>query len=83
MGSTVQFEVDDTSPMITYFPFGDTLSTANLSAGWNPYFDGSGFLSAPGETGSGTSQHISARDGASLVIQWHGTEVYQGLNVLV
>ncbi|KAF9022039.1 hypothetical protein BDZ89DRAFT_1163416 [Hymenopellis radicata] len=75
MGSTVQFEVDDTSPMITYFPFGDTFSTANLSAGWNPYFDGSGFLSAPGETGSGTSQHISARDGASLVIQWHGTGI--------
>ena len=72
MANNVQFEVDDTSSMISYLPRGDTLSTVNLTAGWNPYFEGTGFLTALGETGRGTSMHITSLDGASLSIRWHG-----------
>lgn len=75
MATIVQFDVDDTSPLITYLPFGDTFSTPNLSAGWNPYFDGSGFASSPGETGIGTSSHITSLNGASVTVQWHGASL--------
>ncbi|KAK0462598.1 uncharacterized protein EV420DRAFT_1735277 [Desarmillaria tabescens] len=75
MAETLEFEVDDTSPAISYYPFRDTFSTPNLTAGWNPYFSGSGFLTSSGETGEGTSLHISSLNGASLSIQWHGTGI--------
>lgn len=69
------FTVDDTSPTILYSPFGDTFSTPNLSAGWNPYFTLSGFASALGDVGNGTSLHITSDNGASLLIQWQGTGI--------
>ncbi len=72
MAETLEFEVDDTSPAISYYPFRDTFSTPNLTAGWNPYYNGSGFLRSLGETGEGTSFHVSSLNGASLSIQWHG-----------
>lgn len=75
MANIVQFSVDDTSPQISYFPFADTLSTPNLSAGWNPYFSLSGFAAALGESGNGTSHHITSLDGASLSIRWRGTGI--------
>ncbi|KAJ6625847.1 hypothetical protein B0H10DRAFT_1782428 [Mycena sp. CBHHK59/15] len=76
MASVVQFTVDDSSPNVEYSPFGDTLSSPNLSAGWNPYWDSPGFSSATtGATGSGTSLHITSLDGASLQIQWTGTGI--------
>jgi hypothetical protein len=77
----IQFYVDDTSPSISYSPFGDTFSHANLSAGWNPYFDLSGFAliaSDPGEIGNGTSYHVTSLDGAVIAVQWKGASVYQG-----
>ena len=72
MADDIQFYVDDTSPTISYSPFGDTFSLPNLTAGWNPYFDGSNFPSTPGQTGNGTSYHVTSRDGASLSVQWKG-----------
>ncbi|TFK44161.1 hypothetical protein BDQ12DRAFT_708173 [Crucibulum laeve] len=75
MANNIQFFVDDTSPSISYFPFRDTFSTPNLSAGWNPYFDDSGFASVLGEEGNGTSLHITSLDGASISVQWHGTGI--------
>ncbi|PBK73458.1 hypothetical protein ARMSODRAFT_1081657 [Armillaria solidipes] len=75
MAETLEFEVDDTSPAISYYPFRDTFSTPNLTAGWNPYYNGSGFLTSLGETGEGTSFHVSSLNGASLSIQWHGTGI--------
>jgi hypothetical protein len=72
MADPVQFYVDDTSPSISYFPFGDTFSLPNLTAGWNPYFDQTGFASTSGGTGNGTSYHVTSRDGASLSVQWKG-----------
>lgn len=71
--SIIQFYVDDTSPTISYSPFGDTFSLPNLTAGWNPYFDTSSFASTIGEIGSGTSYHVTSCDGASLSVQWKGT----------
>ncbi|KAF9479037.1 hypothetical protein BDN70DRAFT_906426 [Pholiota conissans] len=71
----VTFSIDDTSPEIAYLPLGDTLSTPDLFAGWNPYYTLSGFASAQGAVGNGTSQHITSLDGASLVIEWSGTGI--------
>ncbi|KAJ7497609.1 hypothetical protein FB451DRAFT_1359820 [Mycena latifolia] len=73
MASVVQFTVDDSSPTVSYFPRGDTFSSPNLSAGWNPHWDDPGFSGATtGSTGSGTSLHITSLNGASLQIQWKG-----------
>lgn len=73
MGQAIQFFVDDTSPSISYSPFGDTFSTVNLTAGWNPYFDNSGFVAAPGEIGNGTSYHVTSLNNASISVTWKGT----------
>ncbi|PPR04378.1 hypothetical protein CVT26_004215 [Gymnopilus dilepis] len=75
METSVQFDVDDTSPTISYSPFRDTLSTPDLSAGWNPYYNLSGFVHAQGEVGNGTSLHITSLDGASLALQFRGTGI--------
>lgn len=72
MARPIQFAVDDSSPTIAYSPFPDTFSTPNLTAGWNPYFTGSGFAAALGQTGTGDSLHATSLNGASLTIQWHG-----------
>ena len=48
----VQLVVDDTSPEIVYSPFGDTFSTPDLLAGWNPYYSSSGFASVQGQVGN-------------------------------
>ncbi|KAF4620281.1 hypothetical protein D9613_000204 [Agrocybe pediades] len=76
-----QFVVDDTSPLISYSPFRDTLSVPNLGAGWNPYYNESGFASSLGEVGNGTSLHITSLDGASLGFQWRGTGIQLAGNV--
>ncbi|PPQ89465.1 hypothetical protein CVT25_011991 [Psilocybe cyanescens] len=81
MENIVQFFVDDTSPTIHYSPFPDTLSTPNLGAGWNPYFNLSGFAASIGEVGNGTSLHITSLDGASLAFQWRGTGIQLQGNV--
>ncbi|KAF8894333.1 hypothetical protein CPB84DRAFT_1293010 [Gymnopilus junonius] len=75
METSLQFTVDDTSPTISYSPFRDTLSTPDLSAGWNPYYNLSGFIHAQGEVGNGTSLHITSLNGASLALQFHGTGI--------
>jgi len=73
MANFLHVTVDDISPCISYSPFRDTFSSPNLSAGWNPYYDQSGFAAHSGETGNGTSLHITSLDGASLALQWRGT----------
>jgi hypothetical protein len=62
------------SPIIQYTPFGDTLVAANLTAGWNPYFTDSGFVTTGiiGREGSGQSQHITSLDQASITLNWTG-----------
>ncbi|KAF7782135.1 hypothetical protein Agabi119p4_1511 [Agaricus bisporus var. burnettii] len=75
MVASVQFSVDDSSPLLTYTPFPDTFGQANLTAGWNPYFVESGFVSAIGQTGVGQSQHITSRNGSSISLHWHGTSL--------
>ena len=82
MENFFQFLVDDTSPTISYSPFRDTLSVPNLSAGWNPYYDQSGFASSIGELGNGTSLHITSLDGASLGFQWHGEFCDQSYSII-
>lgn len=69
----VQISVDDTSPSLSYYPLRDTFSAPNLTAGWNPYYDISGFASPLGQIGNGTSYHITSMDGASISMKWHGT----------
>ena len=82
MANVVYFNVDDTSPQIGYSPYADTLSLPDLTGGWNPYYDDSGFVDGPGETGSGNSAHITAHDGATISVRWRGMsplhEVFHG-----
>ncbi|KAF8070052.1 hypothetical protein FPV67DRAFT_1667944 [Lyophyllum atratum] len=73
--TNISLSVDDTSPSISYSPLGDTFSTVNLTAGWNPYFSESGFLKVPDETGIGTSLHATSLDEAALSIKWRGTGI--------
>ncbi|KAI5890681.1 uncharacterized protein SCHCODRAFT_02632581 [Schizophyllum commune H4-8] len=75
MANVVYFNVDDTSPQIGYSPFADTLSLPDLTGGWNPYYDDSGFADGLGETGSGNSAHITAHDGATISVRWRGTGI--------
>ncbi|KAH0589586.1 hypothetical protein J132_06672 [Termitomyces sp. J132] len=74
MAQTLSFPVNDTSPTISYLPFTDTFPP-NLTAGWNSFFDGSGFATSPQETGSGASSHITSHDQATLSITWRGTGI--------
>ncbi|KAF8520341.1 hypothetical protein BU17DRAFT_46823 [Hysterangium stoloniferum] len=75
MATSFQVVLDDTSPVVNYFPFAETLGVANLLVGWNSYFSASGFLSKLGELGQGTSMHVTGLDGAALTIQWKGTGI--------
>jgi hypothetical protein len=72
MSTSFELILDDTSPVINYYPFAETLGAPNLAVGWNSYFSNSGFLSVLGETGNGTSMHVTSLDGAELTIQWFG-----------
>ncbi|TEB37203.1 hypothetical protein FA13DRAFT_1705486 [Coprinellus micaceus] len=81
MAAIVQFFVNDTSPAIVYSPFGDTFSTPNTKAGWNPYYSGSGFATAQGVKGVGNSFHITSLDGASFTIAWNGSSIQLQGNV--
>ncbi|KAG6853778.1 hypothetical protein C0991_001489 [Blastosporella zonata] len=74
MAQTLQFSVDDTSPSISYQPLVDTF-TPNLTAGWNPYFNGSALVTSIGDTGTGTTFHVTSRDNATISITWKGTGV--------
>ncbi|KAF7965168.1 hypothetical protein HWV62_45280 [Athelia sp. TMB] len=71
----LSIEVDDTSPTVAYTPFSDTFGEPDLSAGWNPYYSGSGYAALLGQLGEGSSSHRTSLDGASLTIQWAGTGI--------
>ncbi|KAF7321814.1 hypothetical protein MKEN_00703300 [Mycena kentingensis (nom. inval.)] len=76
MAVVLAFQLEDTSPLVAYSPFPDSLSAPNLSAGWNAHFSDSGFSSANiGAPASGQSSHITALDGASFQLQWTGTGI--------
>ncbi|KAG6849640.1 hypothetical protein H0H93_006644 [Arthromyces matolae] len=75
MEQNLQISIDDTSPTIFYSPSADTFAGANLTAGWNPYFNSSGLVTSIGQIGIGTSFHITSRDNAALSITWKGTGV--------
>ncbi|KAL1945769.1 hypothetical protein VTO73DRAFT_1771 [Trametes versicolor] len=77
--------IDDTSPIVLYQPFGDIFTAVpNLAAGWNQYYNISGFAQSPSgagtsvsasTVGNGTSLHLTASDGAELRIDWNGTDI--------
>ncbi|TFY69899.1 hypothetical protein EVJ58_g135 [Rhodofomes roseus] len=60
----VSIIVDDNSPTIAYAPFGDTLGEPNVTAGWNPYYTGSGFSSGSNSSSSSV-----------VAIRWNGTAI--------
>lgn len=72
MANPFKIYVDDTSPSITYFPFGDTFGVPDRSAGWNPYYDADGFITSPNQTSQGNSFHLTSLDGASFSVKWSG-----------
>ncbi|PFH49022.1 hypothetical protein AMATHDRAFT_41836 [Amanita thiersii Skay4041] len=89
-GGDIMFTVDDTSPMVLYFPFGDsqasssgnssssssTTTTPDLTKGWTPCFSISGCVrTQPSAIPTGTSYHVSSQPGSSLTILWRGTGI--------
>ncbi|CAK5265366.1 unnamed protein product [Mycena citricolor] len=77
MSNVVQFSVDDSSPTISYFPFGDTLTgSPDLTAGWNPSRGGDlGLSDLASGAGSGKSLHVTSLDGAAFQVSWKGTGI--------
>jgi hypothetical protein len=68
--------IRDTSPLVIYGPPLSSSSSAtgsDLSSGWVPYYTQSGFISSSNDNSPlGTSQHITALDGAKFTINWNG-----------
>lgn len=64
--------IDDDSPQLAYFPFVNLEPSPNVTAGWQAQYTGSGAATAPGQVGVGTSYHLTAIDGSSLMVQWNG-----------
>ncbi|KAH8828349.1 hypothetical protein DL96DRAFT_1602794 [Flagelloscypha sp. PMI_526] len=69
---SVQFELDDTSPLVAYAPIADTFASPDLSQAWNPYYNISGFAQSAGQTGEGTSLHITSLNNAGLSFPFFG-----------
>ncbi|KAI0000481.1 hypothetical protein BJV77DRAFT_974135 [Russula vinacea] len=74
MADSFSLLIDDSSPLLTYFPFADTFSIPDFSEGWNPCF-ASGCPTFPGEQGNGSSFHVTSKDGAAFSIQWWGNGI--------
>jgi hypothetical protein len=73
MADSFSLLIDDSSPILSYFPFADTLSIPNFFEGWNPCFSISACPTFPGAQGNGSSFHVTSKDGAAFSIQWWGT----------
>ena len=69
-----QFDIDDDSPEIAYFPFvnPEPAGSINVTAGWQLLYTVSGAATSPGQVGVGTSYHYTSLNGASLMINWTG-----------
>ena len=74
MADSFSLLINDSSPLLAYFPFPDTLSIPNLLEGWNPCFNTSGCPTVPGQQGTGSSYHVTSMDGAAFLIQWWGAQ---------
>jgi hypothetical protein len=73
MADSFSLLINDSSPILSYFPFADTLSIPNFFEGWNPCFSISACPTFPGAQGNGSSFHVTSKDGAAFSIQWWGT----------
>lgn len=70
--SLSQFDIDDDSPEIAYFPFVNLEPSPNVTAGWQLLYTGSGAAMSPGQLGVGTSYHYTSLNGASFMVNWTG-----------
>jgi hypothetical protein len=73
MADSFSLLIDDSSPILSYFPFPDTLSIPNFFEGWNPCFSISACPTFPSQQGNGSSLHVTSLDGAAFSINWWGT----------
>ncbi|KAJ3726930.1 hypothetical protein C8R42DRAFT_717760 [Lentinula raphanica] len=73
--ATISFDVDDTSPTISYFPFGDTYTIPEFTAGWNPLFNQTSLDGLPLDVVNSSSVHITSRNNASFLLKWRGTGI--------
>ena len=76
MADSFSLLINDSSPVLSYFPFADTLTIPNFFEGWNPCFSISACPTFPGAQGNGSSFHVTSKDGAAFSIQWWGTPSY-------
>ncbi|KAE9408785.1 hypothetical protein BT96DRAFT_807817 [Gymnopus androsaceus JB14] len=75
MANVPSLVVDDTSPIIQYFPFSDTLGPPDFTAGWNPLFNQTSLGGAPLQVENSTSVHVTSLNNASFSLQWQGTGI--------
>ncbi|KAF8482678.1 hypothetical protein DFH94DRAFT_728905 [Russula ochroleuca] len=74
MADSFSLLINDSSPILTYFPFADTLSIPNFFEGWNPCFS-TACPTFPGQQVNGSSFHVTSMDGAAFSIQWWGNGI--------
>ncbi|KAJ3556494.1 hypothetical protein NM688_g1997 [Phlebia brevispora] len=74
MSTSLNFTIDDSSPVFSYSPYGD----GSLLGGWQAWFSGSGFETEPqgGEESVGDSYHLTNFSGASVSLEFYGTAIY-------
>ncbi|KAF7345306.1 hypothetical protein MSAN_01907300 [Mycena sanguinolenta] len=69
------FTIEDTSPFLAYTPYADG-SNCGVTNGWIPWYQTSGFLAKNGDPGVGESYHITSRHGASVSVNFYGSNIY-------
>ncbi|KAL5534029.1 hypothetical protein ACEPAG_489 [Sanghuangporus baumii] len=74
------FTIDDTSPVLTYWPYADfkgaTGQGDGLQNGWQTWYSASGYLSSPeGPSPLGESFHLTSLPDASVSLSFYGTGV--------
>ncbi|KAG9090549.1 hypothetical protein FRC06_000990, partial [Ceratobasidium sp. 370] len=64
--------LDDSSPVFSYFPYGDGAA----GDGWATYYSTSGFRQAGGNTPLGNSSHVTWNNNSSISLSFYGISVY-------
>ncbi|KAH7915724.1 hypothetical protein BJ138DRAFT_917311 [Hygrophoropsis aurantiaca] len=64
--------LNDTSPVISYYPYYDGFGLTN---GWQIWYSESGFNTEYAYPGNGYSAHITSLPGANMTLQFYGTGI--------
>ncbi|OBZ79384.1 hypothetical protein A0H81_01268 [Grifola frondosa] len=74
-GTNWTITINDSSPLINYKPHGDGGVGNQTANGWQPWYLHQGFITNPGDDGTGESLHITAFPESSLELQFYGMSI--------